>query len=286
MKFDIIITILFVSFLEQLFFIAMVFVFTQKYHYLEINRKNISRYMTVAVLSGLISYLLKQYLPELNDVMVILGVFTMTALICLIYQARDIKQILTYLMAVILTFTVSLIIQTSYVPLLLWGTKIDVSLLNKPGILLVLLSLPERLLEALIIGYFLFRRSSYTKKSYFKIVINNSTLLLVTITVFVLNILFLAVIVKHIRDGNILADVSYPSQILTMMGILLFPVLNIGSLICAVMTVENRNAKKRFHVQEELKVSLYDIKFFLKRKEYNRILDEIKQLEKDTEEIL
>ena len=282
---SLIISIIIVSIPEELFLVLFSLILLKRYDLIELKKDNIFKISIPVVITAVASNILRYYLPSTKDYIIIIGIIIIVASIIIIYGLSRPKEIIKVIICTLLSMIVYAVIQTAYVPLLLYGTSVPIEELNKPGLLIFIWSLPERAIEFSILSYFLSKKKSFLRVNLIKVISDSPKLTMITTVVLLFNILFIAAVVKVIGYERVLVGLRFDIQIIFIVCLLLLPVLNLAALFIAIYYIKDRDALKRFNIQQELNVSISDIRFFLKRREYDRIEQEMVFLERDTGEL-
>lgn len=275
----------FVSIPEEIFLIVFALILMGKHEYLSFKSANIEKVLSASIIGAIFSLIVKIYIPQVTDYLFFIAIFVMTGVMILIYRIFKMEEILKSLLCMSISFVVFAIFQTSYIPLLMYGTNLSISEMSQPGLYQFLWSLPERAMEYTLLACLLLKKNSFIKFNFIKTVMQNTALKITTIIIALFNISFLAMMIKLVGVDKILFKLPLFMQILSLVLILLFPIVNTFTNLFVAYYIENKNAQKSFIIQEDLKVSISDIKFYLNRGDYERIGDELKYLEQDANEL-
>jgi len=238
-----ILNIILVSIPEEIFFVAFALLIQKRHDLLKPNRRNVLRFSVPVLSLAFLSNILRTFFEVTADFMPIIAVLILFVSTALVYKIKGVRQLLKVFASYILSYLAVSIIQLSYIPLLLNTTGITANELNNYGLLLVLISLPERVIECCILAYLLSKRTNLIKINIFKEIFKNRTISVVTIGVFILNVVFVTLMGKLVFFNRILYNLGIVVQFVVIEGVLIFPILNIAMLFGVIY---NMAAKEKF----------------------------------------
>jgi len=256
-----------------------------KYELLKINYKNFFKafFIVVPVLVTLVS--LKLFANPNTNLLHLLQLLVIFLLTTIIYRIRSFKDIAKSFLYVAAGTSIVVSMQVLLIPLTLYGTGAVFQNLQNADFLALILAMPRWIILSFIIAFMLMKRSSFLQTGLLKLIIQSRTLRVISIVIAVLNLVYLHAFVELIYKNRILTLYPLKIQVAIAVAAFIFPILNIFTFLCAVYYLKDRDARERFNIQEEFKISISDIHFFLKRGQYYKIMDELKYLERGTEEL-
>jgi len=280
-----ILNIILVSIPEEIFFVAFALMIQKRYDLLKPTRKNVLRFFVPVLSLAFLSNVLRTFLEVTVDFMPIIAIFILFISTALVYNMRNTKQLLKVFASYILSYLVVSIIQLSYIPLLLNATGIDANELNNYGLLLVLISLPERVIECCILAYLMSKRASLIKINIFKEVLRNKTISIVTISVFILNVVFVTLMGKLVFFNHILSELRIVAQFVAIEGVLIFPILNIAMLFAIIYNMTAKEKFERMLSKERIETLVSILEMYASNQNYGKVNAVINDINKHLEEL-
>lgn len=282
---DLILNIILVSIPEALFFVAFSLILLKQFQFLQFSRENIKK-MALAVVPPAVFSNLFRSVPGIDiNFMPLIGIMAITISVALVYRCFTAKQLFKVSLCVTLSFIISMAIQLSYFPLILYGTSFELKEFNEPGMLVVVLLLPERLVEYSLLVYLIMRRKVFTKINLFTYSLRHKGLAIILSLQVAVNLLYICVMTRLIFFDKILFDLPLSKQLIGLSIVTLYPIANLVSMFFAAYYVSNLETRKKRNIQEDLKVSISDIQFYLRRGEYDKISKELKYVEKNADQL-
>ena len=281
----VIINILALSVPEQLFLIVFTFILMRRFDLLELKRYNIIRIITASLVPALVSNILGGFIKLDMNYVPLIGIAVTMLMIVTVFKLFSVKDIAKVFLSVFISFMTIMAIKLLYIPFIIYGTELSMEALNKPGGPILILSIVDRAVQLFIISFVIYKKKSFLKVNVFQLVYKNITLSVAGIFVILFNLAFLFIISKSIYIDKLLLSLDFKMQLASIVIVILLPFLNIVVYFSILYHVSNKESQERFHVQEELKVSINDIRFFLKRRQYDKIHRETNYLEEDTNEL-
>jgi len=238
--FTMIVNIIIVSIPEELFVVVFTLILLKRFDLLRLNGANVLKISVPILPVAVITNIIKYYVQN-EDIQFFLGAPLMFILIAVTYnRLRDFKGIAKTLISCILSLTIMLIFQASYVPLLLYTTGMEVEDMNSTVLINFLCTIPERVMEIALISYILTRKLSIFKVNVIKTVAESKKLLAAALSIALVNIVFLYLACTLIAYDKILTGVPLPAQLVIIVTVLMLPVLNIGALWVFVYNIKSR----------------------------------------------
>ncbi|MCX8130553.1 MAG: hypothetical protein N3I35_10685 [Clostridia bacterium] len=245
------------------------------------TRNDISKIIFTILTVGSITQFLR--FLKINQNLILIGAIILLFL-CIITLYKLYSTVENILKAFTCTFCSILtliVIEFSYVPLMLYFTGETVDSLNKSILLNFIFSLPERTIEYTLLAYILLKKSSFSKLNLLKVVLYSKPITISTIIIFLINILFLLSMGKIIIFDKALITSSHSIQILIPITVFLFSAINIVVYVSIIYHLINREIYNKFVIQENLNSYIYDIKFFSNSGNYDKMISVVHSLQDD-----
>jgi len=157
--------------------------------------------------------------------------------------------------------------------------------LDNYSFLLVLISLPERVIECCILFYLLSKRTSLIKINIFREIFKSKALSFTTICVFVLNIVFVTLMGKLVFFNHILSSLGIVVQFVVIEGVLIFPILNIAMLFGIIYNMIAKERFERMLSRERMLTLVSILKMYATNQNYGKVNAVIEDINKHLEEL-
>ena len=177
-------------------------------------------------------------------------------------DANAIRWMLKAFIFLSLGYLIAGLSQFIYLPFILYSTDFSLTEINGNLFLYFALSIPSRLIEYSLLLYFVSQKRTLLKGKIFKIILANNILTLIFSILIVLHILFLWIMFKSIIYDKILLCCSYFTKICVVIGIVLFPILNITGLLCGIYYIKNKETNEKKIAHDKLTALLKEIQIF------------------------
>lgn len=286
---------LLVSIPEELYLVMFTLILVGEFEYWKedeckklINRWDYGRILiptlTSALLSNILRYTGVNY--DIASLITILTVFVIIVLTNDIFgDASAMKwtgKAFAFLMIACITVGVSEFI---YVPFVVYGTGKPIQEINKDIWLNFVVSLPSRIIQYSILLYFVSRKRTLLKGKIIMHIVSNPVVLVITSAITLFDLLFYIVAYNLIVYEQVLINISHIMQIIIIIGITLFPILNISGLVWAVYYVKNKEMNDKKTASEKLENMLKDIKLYTNNENYDNIKWKLNEIGMGIEEI-
>ncbi len=172
-----------------------------------------------------------------------------------------------------------------YVPLILYGTDLTMKTINNDMLLNFLISLPSRFIQYSLLLYLIVKKRTSLKGNIFKHIIARPTLLALTSLFVTLNLLFLWIMNKLIMFEKILIDFSYTMQMLIIIGIIIFPIINISTFVWSIYYIKNREVKNKRIIKERLQEILNKLDYHTYKEDWSNTKWKLNEIGMGIEEI-
>ncbi len=249
------------------------------------SKKDILRIGICSVPVAVLSNVLREVRIDENLIFLI-STFSIFALILIVFkQYYSYKDIIKTFLSSVCSFLLFLIIEFSYVLVIMYVTHKEVSYFNTSVLQKFILFLPERVVEYAIISFLLLKKASFSRARVVKSVLSSKVLTILVIIMLVFNSAILLILGKIIGFNQVLINLPDFEQILVIVGCFLFPTINISVFIVLIFYFANKKEYIDYMAREKMEVSLYDIKFFAKKEKCDTIISIVESMEKDIREI-
>ena len=171
-------------------------------------------------------------------------------------------------LAVSVSFLVALIVQTSYIAFILYGTSVTMERLNEFGPLALIVSLIDRVAHACIIGLLLLKKRSFMKLNFFKVITRNKAMANLATVITILNMVFIFIMANLVFTDKILINLKPTTQILVIFAIIAFPILNMSTIFGVISYSVNKYTHTRLYIQEESRVLRVLVQVLLNQQKY------------------
>ena len=260
-------------------------IFLRKIELLKPGARNFPRILIPAlvipaVLQGLtmLAGLDERYLPFLQ-------VIPVCALASIVFKASNLDEYIKAFLCSLLGIFIVISSKALIKPVILYGTSVAHQNCEGVFTFALIYSLPVWLVLLGIIVLTLVKEYSFIQTDFLVLLTSSRPLRIAALLIGVFNILYLFFTVRLVYVEKILAGFTFEAQVAAIVALLIFPLINIFNFLWIIYYIKDRDARERFNIQEELRVSIADIRFFLRRGEYGRIDEELKYLERSANEL-
>lgn len=281
----IILNILLASIPEETFFVVFSLIVMKRYDLLALKKANILKIAIIVVVIAVTSSIFRATSILDANLSPVYGLFSIFLFIILMFGIKSPKGVIKAFLSVCGAFLAAIAMEILIYPILSSIPSFSVELVNKPGLMTVALSMPERVIQIILVTMLLLKRKSFMKLGFFKVISRNKPLAYITGGLVVFNLLFLYVMFKLIILDNILAGIQPITQVLVVALVIVFPLMNMSVLIGVINYSVNKYIYTRVYVQEEIKVLRVLVSMLLKQQRYGEIdtqlesfVDEIKKI--------
>jgi len=177
------------------------------------------------------------------------------------------------------------LIELLYIPFILYGTGKTIDEINNNIFINFLVSLPTRLIQLMILAFFVSKKRTLLKGNLIKCLVSSPVISILISAVIIFDLLFLFIMHKVILNERILLSVPHAMQILVIVGAVLFPILNISGLVWAIYYNKNREMIDKRNTSNKLENLLDDIKSYTNDENYEDIRWKLNEIGNAIEEI-
>ena len=244
-----------VSIPEQTFQVIMILLFLKRFDLLDLRmwRQNLKVIMIPVLPTVLLINILKYILMTPIQVVTTLSFLTMT--IFMIYfvfkNSYDInfKLFIKIVVFTFLTFAMVGLLESLYVPLILYLLDKPISFFNNNIFYNFLLALPGRIFEYCLITYILIKQNNSIKTELFNTIFKNRFLLSSFIMLIICCNIFVVFFMKLIVFDNILVNIAFSEQLAMILVSVSFPIISITWFLLIV----NYILTQQKHIQQAYK---------------------------------
>ncbi len=240
---DIIVHIMFVSVPEAMFVVSLCLIISNRFDLLELKFDKVWKFFAPVLAVSLITIFLRSNIPESVNYIPVISVLILLVSIIFIYRINNSIEILKTALSLIFSYMVGVFIQLSYVPLLLYGTGMELYEIDAHGPMVIIWTIPERIIEITLVTYLLTKKRDAFGVNVLKEIIRSRTLTITAGIMIILNMAFMWVMVKLICFDYLLQGLSFAVQVTTIALVLAFPLLN---MVCLCVVVYHIKRKESF----------------------------------------
>lgn len=282
---DFIINTIIISIPEESFIVAFTLIFTGMVDRLKLKKENIISFLIPVLLSACTTGFLRKVLGIGSSLIPFLGIVLIFVSVIIIYKIRNVKKIIQCIAASIIGMIIPGLIQLSYVPVTMSILNMTAADIKKVNLGLFFFSLPERVIEILIILALVFMKNNFIRINPLRIIVRNKQILAIFFSCLVLNLVFVCFFTQVVYVEQILKNLSIIKQILAVGIIIIIPIVNIASVIGIIYLLAYREKSKRMYIVEETKAVSALVSILSRRGNYNQIQDELKEFNQQIKEI-
>ncbi len=175
----------------------------------------------------------------------------------LYYNLHDIfKSFICLLFA----FIILMLIETLYMPAILYMTNSTIKDINSSLLLNFVCSLPAKGIQLIIILYLFFKKSSILKTNIFEIIMSNKIVRVVTLCLLLFNFALTLALTNLITIRKVLISLPINTQVYIIVSMILFPMINLTAYISCIYYKSNKEAQDRYLVYLYIQDYLDNIK--------------------------
>jgi len=286
---------LLVSIPEEFFLVMFTLILVGEFEYWKepeckrlINRFDYVRVFLPTIVAALLSNILRymdlksgffQFIPFI--ILYIIIVFTND----IFRDASALKWMVKTFMYMLLGFLIIGLSEFIYVPFVLYGADLTIDKISNNFLLCFVFSLPSRLLQYSLLLYLISMRRTLLKGRLLKPILSTPILSVIFSVLVVFNALFLQIMVKAIVFDKLLISVSHISQILIIIGVILFPILNVSGLLWSSYFLQNKEANDKKIANTKLCILLKEIELYTNNDNYDNIKWKLYEIGMGIEEV-
>ncbi len=227
--------------------------------------------VVVALIINITEYIgLSSYLVQLISIasFYILVVFTNDVF----DDASALKWMSRAFVFMILGFLITRILNILFISLVTHVSNITIEQVNRDFLLSFAISLPIRVIQYILLLYFVIRKRTLLKGRWLKHILTYPVLSLLFFIVVIFNILFLKIIYETVTNYYILEVMPDNSILILLIIVILSPVINILGFLIGCYYMKNRETKEKSIEVEKLDNLSQNIKLYINNGNYDNIL--------------
>ena len=253
-----------------------------------IHKYDYERILIPTIVSALLSNVLRysglNY--DATSVITILAVFILVIITNDIFgDASALKWIGKCFVFLILACIIVGISEFLYVPLVVYGTGKPIQEINQNIIVNFLVSLPSRMLQYIILIYLIYHKRTLLKGSIIKHILLFPVPLLITSLIVFFNLVFYIIAYNLIIYDRVLANLTNIIQVVVIVGVVLFPILNILGMAWLACYIKDREVNDRRIASTKLCDLLDKMELYSNSSNYGNIKWKLKEFGMGIEEV-
>ena len=277
--------ILLASIPEELFLVVFPLIVMKRYDLLVLKRANVLRIAAIVVVTACSTTILRAASILDANFTPLYSIFLIFLSMILLFGIKSPKGILKAFLSVCAAFLAVFAMEILIFPVLNSIPGFNAEEANKLGPMPIVLSIPERVMQIILVTMLLLNRRSFMKLGFFKVVSRNKPLAYIAGGLVVFNLIFLYIMFKLIFLNNILTGTDAVMQALVVALVIVFPLLNMSVLLGVINYSVNKYTSTRVYVQEETRVLRVLVHTLLRQQRYGEVdielesfVDEIRKL--------
>jgi hypothetical protein len=172
------------------------------------------------------------------------------------YDANALRWMSKTFIFVMLGFLAIGISKFIYVPFIVYATNLTIVDINSDFFLCFITSLPARIIQYSLLLYFVIRKRTLQKGKLFAPILSDTAHLLIFSVIVAFNIIFLCIMYKYIIYDRALLYIPHISQLLIIIIVILFPNMNIFTLVLISYYIIEKETTSRKLAAEKLQLLL------------------------------
>lgn len=210
-----------------------------------LNRWDYGRLFIPTIAGALVSNILRFILKvEDSTIPTLLTIFILMILTNHIFSdASAFKWIGKVFLFLLLSAIIVGVSELIYVPFIISGTGKDIVDINQNILSNVLISLPSRVFQYMLLFYFVSRKRTLLKGNVYKNIMSSPILLLFISIISLFDLTFFIVANKLIVQQKIIDNLSLFNQVIVVIGVILFPIINLSGLLLSIYYLKNQELK-------------------------------------------
>lgn len=270
-----ILNILLASIPEETFLLVFSLIVMKRYDLLALKKANIIKSATIVIVIAASSTILRAFSILDANLAPVYGLFFIFLFMVLLYGIRSPKGIFKAFLSICAAFLTVLAMEILVFPVLNSIPGFNAEEANKLGLMPIVLSIPERAMQVILVTMLLLKRRNFMKLGFFKVISRNKPLAYITGGLVVFNLIFLYLMFKLIFFNNILSGTEPVMQVLVVTLVIVFPLLNMSVLLGVINYSVNKYTSTRVYVQEETRVLRVLVHTLLRQQRYGEVDTEL-----------
>ncbi|RCX10448.1 hypothetical protein DFR58_12940 [Anaerobacterium chartisolvens] len=273
--------VIFVSIPEETFLVCFILVLQKKFDYLNFSNKIMFSKFAVAILiPAILSNILKYFGIEGNNVLLFF-IPTLIISMLIIYKANTIRKLLDSVVSTLIAVFVWMTIEFMYMPIVINLISATVVEINSSVFLNFLLTIPERLLEILIIAYFLKRKFNAFKIDIIRTISKSRAMTIFSLILLSINIFIIGLGGKFIIFDRCLVSLDIGKQLFFIIETLIIPIFNMVIIYVIVYNMKYKEIAEKVVKRDNINTVIAIVDSSLnegKYKEASAALEDIKTI--------
>lgn len=291
----VILNTIFVTLPEQIYLVMFTLILMGEFDYWKeeecrkiINKWDYSRILIPSVTAALLLNIARY--TDINPIVSSLAcMFLFYGLIVytndVLKDARPFKWMYKALILLVIAQITVVIIKMLYIPLVLSSTGKDICEISGNILINFITYLPARLIQFLILAIFVNKKRTLLKGNLLKHIASSPVVSSLTSSVIIFDLLFLYIMNRAIVFGKLLIGIPLVLQITTIVGTILFPVLNITGMVWAIYYNKNNEMMVKRNLRIKLEVLLEEINAYKENDNFSDIRWKLNEMGMAIEEI-
>lgn len=281
----VILNILLVSIPEATFFVVFPLIVMRRYDLLALKKTNIWKIAVVVISTAVSTTLLRISSIMDANLTPVYSLLLIFLLMVFLFGIKTPKGVFKAFLSVCAAFLAAITMELLVYPL--WNILTDFSaeLVNKPGLMTIGLTLPERTIQAILITMLLLKRRSFMKLGFFKIISRSRPFAFISGALVVFNLMFLFIMFKLIILNDILKGTDVVTQVFVVALVIIFPLLNMSVLLGVINYSVNKYTSTRVYFQEETRVLRVLVHTLLMQQRYGEVDRELESFVEEVRKI-
>lgn len=291
----IIINTLLVSIPEELFLVMFILIMLGEFEYWKedeckkiINNWDYSRILIPTIVAALLSNILRYTIVDF-DISTPVSIIVFYILIILTNDifgdASCAKWMGKAFIFLIFGSLIMFVIEFSYIPFVLYSSGKSINEINNDVMLNFVVSIPSRLIEFIIIAVFIIKKRTLMKAKIIGLIFENRILATFTIVIAIFSFSIALLMAKLIGYEKVLGNITPSLRFIIIIGICIFPIINISGLVWCVYYVENRAFQKQKVTRDKLNNILNNVKICTANDNYDTIKWKLNEIVMDIEDV-
>lgn len=286
---------LLVSIPEELFLVMFTLIMVGEFEYWEepeckriINRFDYVRVFLPTIVGALLSNILINFGFNNGFYQFLSPIVTYILIILtndIFGDAYPIKWMIKAFIAFMIGFLFIGLTEFIYAPFIIYGTNLTMAKIHSSFLLYFMTSLAPRFLQYSLLCYLVSKKRTFLKGQLFKNILSSPVLTAILSLLVLVNILFLWLMYKTIVFDGVLESVSHFYQVLTIISVVLFPMLNLSGLIWSSYFLRNKDTKDRKNASDKLYKLLDEMDLYTNNGNYDNIKWKLNEIGIGIEEV-
>lgn len=286
---------LFVSIPEELFLVMFTLILVGEFDYWKepeckrlIHKFDYVRIFVPTVAGALLSNIFR-YMGMESGLFQFLTLLIIYVLIVLtndiLADASMIRWMIRTLIFIMIGFLLIGISEFIYMPFVLYNTGLSVKDINSSILFNFFLSLPSRIFQYSIILYLISKKRTLLKGRIIRYIIPIHVLSIIVLFIILINLFFFGIMLNSIVFYKSLLNMPTSSQIFIILGIIVYPIINLVGLYYSIYYVKNKELSDKKVAHDKLYILLDNIKLYTNNKNYDNISWKINEISNEIEEV-